>query len=148
MHACLLPFCLATTSSACQLTCLPAPCLTLPGPTAAGIDSPSTQEQLPALRSSHFGEVLLEVDAAGSWVHSVAWSRSGTALACCSHDACVRIMQGLHFQQQAQPDQQQVGSSARNVFILYTLLGSTSVPAPTVSARNLYAGAVCCSTYT
>ncbi len=113
MHACLLPphpkHLLSRSLKRLPAHLLAAPCLTAACPTAAGIDSPSSQEQLPALRSSHFGEVLLEVDAAGSWVHSVVWSRSGTSLACCSHDACVRVIQGLHFQQQASPEQQQVG---------------------------------------
>lgn len=154
VHACLLPPCFVTTPFACLLACLPAPCLTLPALSAAGIDSPSTQEQLPALRSSHFGEVLLEVDAAGSWVHSVAWSRSGTTMACCSHDACVRIIQGLHFQQQAQPEQQQVGSSGTpcdqrvcvRTLLHLAFIGSTSWPAFTTSARNLYTATMCCST--
>jgi membrane protease subunit (stomatin/prohibitin family) len=80
------------------------------------VDSPSVREQYPALRASQFGQVLVEVDAGGSWVHSVAWSPSGSALAFCSHDACVRFLQGLTFQQQAseqgpqqQQQQQQVG---------------------------------------
>jgi hypothetical protein len=52
-------------------------------------------------------QVLVEVDAGGSWVHSVAWSPSGSTLAFCSHDACVRFLQGLTFQQQGPQGEEQ-----------------------------------------
>lgn len=46
----------------------------------AGVDAPSTVQP-----EREFGELLWEFDVGGSWVHSVAFNPSGTALACCSH---------------------------------------------------------------
>jgi hypothetical protein len=44
---------------------------------------------------SKFGECLFEVFA-GSWIHTAAWSLSGTSLTFTTHDCTVQFVDDLH----------------------------------------------------
>ncbi|KAK9815862.1 hypothetical protein WJX72_010929 [[Myrmecia] bisecta] len=48
-----------------------------------------------ALAGTKFGDVLLEVDAGDGWGLNVAWSPSGSQLACSSHNSTVMFLSGL-----------------------------------------------------
>jgi len=55
-----------------------------------GVDS-SNKSEFFAGKAMQFGELLAELDQVQGWVHSVAWSPNGTALAFTGHDARLAV---------------------------------------------------------